>query len=249
MIKVKMFTGKQDGILTNDFRKMVEEKLGKLNTPESFMYLFRRFGTPTYSNHDEYKILYDYRLQYEDISICVHASYHEHVYFDLFVPKHYFKEFFKVRELFFKRLMKESLNRHVAYSAFDVVYTRPKGITNRQNEKNWLLIDAAAQKYFNKEDYEYIDSLWGKETNDEKFHKMLWEFSTYLCHEFRKSLSKKDLKEFGHHWPLLTDVPEVRKTALKAIQEFKKGAYIRDVPINILGYESDTNKISYFIKP
>ena len=51
-----MFTGKQDGILTNDFRKMVEEKLGKLNTPESFMYLFRRFGAPTYSNSDEYKI-------------------------------------------------------------------------------------------------------------------------------------------------------------------------------------------------
>ena len=249
MIKVKMFTGKQDGILTNDFRKMVEEKLGKLNTPESFMYLFRRFGAPTYDNDDEYKILYDYRLQYEDLSICVHASYHEFVYFDLFVPKHYFKEFFKVRELFFKRLLKESLNRHVAYSAFDVVFNRPKGITKRQNEKNWLLIDAAAQKYFCKQDYDYVNSLWGKNTDEQKFYKMLMEFSRHLCDEFRKTLSKKDLKELRHHWPLLTDVPEVRKKALAAIQEFKKGAYVRDVPINILGYESDTNKISYFIKP
>lgn len=248
MEKVKKLKGNFSDVLVNDFRKLVKEKLGILSTPESFMYMYRRFGVPTYDNKDEYKILYDYNIQHGDIGISVHASYHEFVYFDLFVPKHYFVEFYKNRIKLMKRLIKESLKRDMFFSAYEIIFNKPKYITNKQHEKNWKLIDAEAQLYFSKEDYAYIDSLWGKENNEKKFFDLLWEFSKHLCSKYRESLNNKDREELRHWQPLLTDLPEIRKKALLIINEFKKGVYVRDCPINIKGYESDKNKISYFVK-
>lgn len=245
--KVKKFPRNLNDILTNPFRDLVKEKLGVLNTPESFMYLFRRFGTPNYSNNDEYKILYDYILKYEDVYISIHASYHEHVYCDLFFPKHYLKDFMKARKELLKRLYIESLKHDVPYSPYQAVFQKPQELTKKQNDHNWNLINTEAHKYFSEEDYAYVDEHWGKKDLPAKVEQMIYDFSRHVHTVFVNSLSKVDKKAFLHYWPTMSDVPEIRKKALKFIQELKKGAYVRDVPINIKGYESEENKISYFI--
>jgi hypothetical protein len=245
--KIKLAKGKSNSILTEDFRKLVKEKLGELDTATSFMYLFRRFGVPSFDNKDEYKILYDYRFKYDDIIITIHASYHEFVYFSLHVASFYFSDWNKKRVDFIHRLINENQSSGIAFMPYSDFFSAICEITPMQSKERWKIIDQEAQSYFTKEDYEYIDKQFSSKNPESKMFDMLFPFETYLCKKYRDSLSSSDVKELNHFIPTLSDVPELRIKCLSFIRELKKGAYVRDCAINIKGYDSAENKINKFI--
>lgn len=241
-------------ILTTDFRKLVTEKLGKLSTPDSFMYFFRRFGAPNQTNEDDYKILYNYLFEYKDLIISIHASYYEYVYFNLLINKSYLKIFYKERVQLCRKMAKHSHSRNIAYMPYSCIfYPEKKELTKLQNEQYWKIINYEAERYYSKEALAFIEGQLKSENPDHKIFDLLRPFESYLCDKFRKSLPQDDKFWFSgtndRLWlPMLKDVPKIRKQCLGFIQELKRGVYVRDVLINIKGYGSEENKISRVLK-
>lgn len=126
--------GNYNSILTESLRQLVGEQLGELDTATSFMYLYRRFGEPTFNSNDEYKILYDYRFKFEDLLITINASYREFVYFSLHILEKRFTEWSKNRTKFWKQLYKKYENEiFMPYSMLP--YGGTDGLTKAQNKK------------------------------------------------------------------------------------------------------------------
>jgi hypothetical protein len=250
MIQVKQIANpkKLNDALTNSFRELVEQKLGKIDTADSFMYLFRRFGIPNYDHKNDYKILYEYMFRHKDLYITIHASYHDCVYFNLFVSQRYFGKFIKERRSTLKRLVKQSLYRNIPFMPYSLIFFEKYAyFTKRQSKKNWYLIDRAAQKYFSKEDYVYVEAQSNSKEPDKKMFDMLMPFGEYLCKEFRKTLSHADVKALNRYWPTINDITEIKKQALSFIRDLKKGVYVRDCEINIKGYATEENKIHFYV--
>lgn len=242
----KLYSGKKyENILTESFRKLMAKQLGKLDTATSFMYLYRRFGEPTFNNTDEYKTLYDYRLTHEDLLVTIHASYHEHVYFSLHIPQKRYSEWRKNRKAFWKTLYKKYGNEVFMPYAM-LPYDGTEGLTKTQNNKNWKLIDLASETFFSKEDGKYIEEQFKSKNPDRKLFEMLQPFESKLCKDFRAKLTKKELNGVNAFMPQIEDITGLKKQCMAIASEFKRGFYVRDVAINILGYESETNIISKY---
>jgi hypothetical protein len=236
---------KLDGhLFTEPFRELGKSILGKLDTANSFMYLFRRFESPLYTNKDEYKQLYQYCFEFGDLVISVHASYYEHVYFNVYVPISYRKDFFKKRNAFIQNLVKEQIKKRIIPSvSFTLLDHRLKEyLTESQYKKLWVLIDEKAKAFFSPEDYQIFDNHTGS-LSDELFKK--WRpFDEFIHQEFWKSLSDDQKAQYSAHHPNLASVPELKAQFELFFHELKRGFYIRDVAINILGYESEQNVIT-----
>lgn len=230
-------------IPTNSFREIGKNILGELDTATSFMYLFRRFGAPTFTNDDEYKILYEYRLQYKEIMVGIHASYYEHVYFNAWMPKIYEtarnKEY-KEHEL---KLIKESFEKGIYYMPYAGSLRSP--YPEDMNEEANKLYDTEARKFFSIDEYDFLNNFTLNE-NDFNFNKPFYDgigkLNTYLCKKFRATLSAEDLQMFNDGWHI-NNYPEIKKQVEEFFVELLQGRYVRDVQINIRGYESDTNVI------
>lgn len=231
-------------LFTTPFREMGEQILGELDTANSFMYLFRRFGAPLYTNEDEYKILYEYRFRYQDLVVCIHASYHQHVYFGVLVPISYRKDFFNKRVAFQRKLAKETLKKdQIPFFGWSILDGSIKELlTETELKKLWDLVDAKGKEFFSAEVYKIFNEHTG-EISKELFDK--WEpFDELLKKEFFDSLSEDQKKTLHAWWPELETVPELKAQFTGFFEELKRGFYVRDVAINIRGYESDDNVIS-----
>lgn len=250
MIKVKTFNTKikYNNSLTEAFRDMVAKRIGKLDTANSFMYLYRRFEEPCFTNKDEYKILYDYRFKHEDLLISVHASYYEFVNFSLHVPQKRFQAWINKRKSFWKDLYKKYHGEpFMPYSM--IPWQGLEGLTKEESKKNLKLIDIAAEAYFSKEDNQFLEDNLNGSDNDilRKCFEMLRPFEQKLCKEFRSKLTKQEVKGINNWQPKIEDIEGLKKQCLSVIDDFKTGCYVRDVAINILGYESKTNVIKKYI--
>ena len=71
-------------------REIAQGIWGELKVSDSFLYLYRRFGTPCYDTNDEYKIAYEYNFWYKGLYFVVHGSTPEFVYLDCYFPNKYF---------------------------------------------------------------------------------------------------------------------------------------------------------------
>jgi hypothetical protein len=232
-------------ILSNDFRSILLKELGVLDTATSFMYLFVKFGVPTFSNKDEYKILYDYRFKHEDLIISIHASYRNHVMFSLSIPSKRFNEWRKKRTTFFSNLYKKY--KKEVYMPYSILpYARPDGLSEIQHKNNWKLIDVESELFFSKKDNLYIEQQFKSKNPNKKLFEMLSPFEDKLCSDFRKKLTKSELNELNNFVPKIKDIVGLKKQCFDIINDLKKGVYVRDVAINILGYEGENNEIKSF---
>ncbi|WP_163321651.1 hypothetical protein [Draconibacterium mangrovi] len=244
---------KYNSHLTNDFRTLAAEKLGELDTATSFMYLFRRFKTPTYDNSDEYKILYQYNFKFKDIIVSIHASYHQFVTFNLWIPKKSLTPFYKENRKYHKQQLRKSLQRNIAYMPYSVFFYQIKEsdlFTPKQSEKQWYHIDREAKEILTSEEYNFLDTTMPKNDvtpgESQRIIELCDKLSDHLTKKFRSSISASDRKRLYHWMPTLNDVPEIRKQCLQFIQELKRGCYVRDEIINIKGYISENNPIHRF---
>lgn len=235
--------GKYNDRLTQNFRELVSEQIGKLDTATSFMYLYRRFGEPTFTNKDEYKILYDYRFKHEDILVTVHASYYECVYFSLFVPQKRIASWQKNRNKFFRRLYKKY--NDIPFMPFAYLpYKKALELTEAEHQKNWDLIYAAMKTNFSKKDFDYIRKQFISVKPDVEVFKMLMPLESKLCTEFRAKLTAAEIEELNNFLPKIKDIAGLEKQCMCVINELKRGFYVRDVAINICGYEGESNVIT-----
>lgn len=238
---------KYSGRLTEALRKAVESEVGELDTATSFMYLFRRFGVPTADHSDEYKILYDYRFSHEDIIFSIHASYHKFVYFNLSIPETRLDPWIKKRIELLKELYLKYIDMpHMPYSML------PWGdghhwLSKEENKANWEVISAAGDAFFTKEENDFIEEQQRSgEKVDSRFWKLMHPFENKLCTDFRARLSESELEFLNGYEPTADDVEGLKEQFAHIIKEVKRGFYVRDVAINIKGYESKENPITDF---
>ncbi len=228
----------------NSIRDLGESILGKLDTAISFMYLFRRFGMPEQTNRDEYKILYCYEFKYKDMLFSVHASYYEHVYFNALMPKHYESERIKEYRKITAKLAKDSLREGVVYMPYSIPYFNnfSKPIQAKINK----LYDDKAKEYFSEEDYQFLcdykfsDELFA----NTPYYDKIEPFNKELCKIFRAYISGEQLKLFKED--VISNYPDLESQCKEFFNELLRGYYVRDVPINIRGYENENNVIELF---
>jgi len=234
--------------LTSAFRNLGESTIGELDTALSFMYLFRRFGVPLYTNKDDFKILYDYRFKHKESYVFIHASSHEHVHFNVLVPKKYTEPFFKARRSYFRRIAKNALEKGICNMPFAVLYWSDDGLTSEQKKINSEIMDREAKVFFSPEDYKLLTSKQEETDSKIAFCKMLRPFEEMLHEKFKKCLSPEDAKILYNNEITLEDVPEIKEQAISFFEDMKRGVYVRDVCFNLIGYESSTNQIKKHIK-
>lgn len=247
MQKVKKFkAGKYNARLTENFRELISKEIGTLDTATSFMYLYRRFGTPTYNNTDDYKILYDYRFEHEDLRITVHASYNEFVYFSLMVPQKRFQPWVDDRKLFLRKLYKK--NPNIPFMPFaSLPFGGTAGFAPEENKKNWEVIETAAKEYFSKNDFADIISSLGSHDNASKAFEMLRPFEKKMRDDFHSNLTAEEREKLNKPFPEINDIAALEVQCMLIIAELLKGCYVRDVAINIRGYESEENVIKEYV--
>lgn len=227
---------------TESVRQIGESILGELDTATSFMYLFRRFGAPTATNEDEYKILYAYDLKYKDMLFSIHASSRNHVYFNAWMPKKYRSVRVKGYKEFAQNIAKRSLGNGIYYAPYstptnldDFDEETQKGLNNLFNEKGKI--------FFSESDYLFLCNFEFKNdpldfNHNTKYFEMMEPFYESLCQEFRDSLSPDELKVY-ESWESMDDYPALKKQCEQFFTELLRWYYIRDVGINIKGYERE----------
>jgi hypothetical protein len=237
--KVNVSGKKYTQILTESFREFMKKKIGRLDSFASFAYLYNEYGEPTFNNSDEYKILYDYWFKFEDLVITIHASYHEFVYFGLFIPLKRYNVFAKSE----KKTWRVIFNKYpdVPFMPYAMLpFGGDKILTKKQNTENWKRIGREYEKHFTKEQQTEIEEKLKK---GEGFD-LLEPFAKKLCGDFRSKITKKELKIFTRAGlPRLNQIAGLEEQAGKVANILLTESYIRDVRINIKGYESKKNKI------
>jgi len=230
---------------TGSIRELGKEILGELDTAISFMYLFRRFGAPTYTTDDEYKILYVYELKYRDMLFSIHASYHEFVYFNALMPKKIRNAHIREYKTKTGKIAAESIKNNICYMPYSTPFS--KSTPQKLVAKNNILYDRKAKEFFSEEDYKFLCNYQLKNGlfENRNFYDKIDPFNKMLCKEFRNSLAEEDrlMYERGEH---IDDYPELKTQCEDFFNELLRGYYIRDVPINIKGYESEINNIIKF---
>jgi hypothetical protein len=225
---------------TNAMREYVKEKLGKLDTATSFMYLFLRFGAPDYTTDDEPKVLYSYSwLRCDDLIFSIHASYHEFVYFSFCFPVEHGQGWWEQRQKTLKRILRESVKRGIPIQDF----WHQKLLTKKDREKNGRIFNEYAKKHLPEGAYERLCEPCEKWSEADT--KSYCDLQDTVHEDFLKSLKSNDREEFSKYEITLEDMPNVKAMLDKMIVELRTGYWVRDVPINILGYESKDNEIIF----
>lgn len=235
---------KYAGAPINSIRELGKSILGKQDTATSFMYLFRRFGTPEQTNSDEYKILYLYEFRYKDMLFSIHASYHEHVYFNALIPKHYEAERIKQYRKITYELAKDCFTKGVIYMPYTTPYFEnfPESFKGKMNK----LYDDKAKEYFSEEDYQFLcdykfsDELFA----NTPYYDKIEPFNEYLCKTFRASINENQLNLFKED--TISNYPDLEIQCKEFFNELLRGYYVRDVAINIRGYENEENVIENY---
>jgi hypothetical protein len=265
-LKGKAFKdGEPDSCLTASFRKLAERELGELDTAASFMYLYNRFGSPTEDHRDDYKILYDYTLLYKDICVTIHSSGHSYTFFNMFVSSSVtgpFREALR-NDLMGAgyRLFEQGIIFH-PYFFFDLEEVG-EGHEEfcRKNEK---ALQKAWDEYMKAkteeelQEYKRLLRAVKKDDDSEKRTEAKYKIYTYykypfldsLVDKFQAALTEEELDRFYGDPPCkLSDFPEIGKQCKEFLDDLKTASYIRDIPINIKGYESETNEIIFPDEP
>lgn len=231
---------------TSSIRELGKEILGELDTATSFMYLFRRFGVPSQSTADDYKILYSYDFKYKDMFFSIHASYYEHVYFNAIMPEKEWRAHAKEWKRKVRKLAEESTKMGVCYMPYSSPFTTFDNFPKILRIKISGLIDKKAKEYFSEEDYKFVCEYEHKDGyfKNQPFYDKINPFYKSLCKEFRASLTKEELDLFTED--SIDNYPGLHQQCKEFFQELLRGYYVRDVPINIKGYGSETNEITYY---
>lgn len=240
---------KYTSIMTTPFREMTEAKFGALDAATSFMYLFLRFGTPNQANDDDYKLLFEYRLTYEDLTIIIHGSHHNFVHFNLLLPTSRLDTYDAQKKDFLIHLYEKYKQFPFIPTAIQNVYLGISYLTPEQHKENLPILDEACMKLFSLEEQQRITGLLKQEhrsPEDQAYlSKSLYGAFEILSGEFQKHLTPDEKKRLYQFFPAITEIDGLETQLNSVFNELLTARYIRDVPINILGYTSPLNPMVF----
>ena len=222
-------------------REIAQKIWGELKVTDSFLYLYRRFGTPSYDTNDEYKITYDYRFWYQGLYFCICGTTPDFVYLDCYFSNKFFllqRNRYRedVRSVFEKALRENVLCWPWACGFSQISDSLTKSQLKAYNAK----FDEEARMFFNEEDYNWLNSKQKEELNDEdatKCMNLMDGFYKHLQGKFKKwAGNDRTIKTLFWSNPDLRYLPEVERIVKDFCREMLKPIPIRDCDINIKGW-------------
>ena len=223
-------------------REIAQGIWGELKVSDSFLYLYRRFGTPCYDTNDEYKIAYEYNFWYKGLYFVVNGSTPEFVYLDCYFPNKYFvlqrSRYRKdVRDIFDKALKEGILCWPWATGFSQIADSLTKTQLKAYNAK----FDKEAYLYFSEEDYNWLDSKQQKKLDGEDAERcmnLMDGFYKHLHGKFKKwTENDNTIKTLFWSDPDLHYLPEVEQIVKDFCNEILEVEPIRDCNINIRGWQ------------
>ena len=223
-------------------REIAEKIWGSLKVADSFLYLYRRFGTPCFDTRDEYKIAYEYNFWYKGLYFIVAGSTPEFVYLDCYYPNKYFvlqrgRYRKDVRSVFEKTLKDNVLCWPWACGFLQISDSLTKAQLKAYNAK----FDEEAHGFFSEEDYNWLDSRQHEKLEGEdavRCINLMEGLYGHLQGKFKKWAGNDKLIK-GMFWtdPDLHYLPEVEKIIKSFCKELLKTELIRNSNINIQGWK------------
>lgn len=233
---------KSVGMLTNEIRDYISANLGELEVATTFMYLYRRFGEPTFNNQDDYKILFAYHFMFGEVWISIHGSYHNHIYFNVHIPKQWTDEFWTKRKVWLNSLFDKYKDIAPIISPPYLPFEK-QGYSKKNIKELLKRMNKEAKDYLTESELKIISDAPKDRTHEELQNVVKTKLFDYLIDKFYKNMTKEDEIICNKFIPTISDIPNLKEQIDYIIKELKRGFYIRDVRINILGYESKTNII------
>lgn len=221
-------------------REIAQGIWGDLKVADSFLYLYRKFGTPCYDTKDEYKISYEYTFLYKGLYFVISGTTPDFVYLDCFLPKKYFglqqSRYRKDVRSVFDKALKENVLCYPWACGFSQI---SDSLTKSQLKFYDAKFDEEAQGFFNEEDYSWLNSKQQKVLSDDdvvKWMNMMDEFYKHLHGKFKKwAGNDKTINTLFWSNPDLHYLPEVEQIVKDFCNELLKMKPIRDCNINIRG--------------
>lgn len=225
-------------------REIAEKIWGDLKIADSFLYLYRRFGTPCADTGDEYKISYEYQFWYKGLFFVIGATTPEFVLLDCFFPKKYHhlqKERYdrEVRSVFEAAYKDDVLCYPWSSGFFGIDQVLTKGQKKRYAQK----FDRETRDFFDKETYDWLAMVSKNHDviSDEGMDRFL-----VLMNGFRKHLQNKfkrwaegnsAINTLFYSVPDLRDLPEIKEIIEEFCRRMLETEPVRDCNINIRGWQ------------
>lgn len=225
-------------------RDIAKEKLGDLKISESFLYLYLRFGAPTYDTKDEYKISYDYLLKYKGLVFSICGTTPEFVYLDCYIPRKYYllneKRFNNDVRHVFEKAYKEDVLCYPWACSFSQIRDCLSEKQQRRYDERLL---AEVENMLSEKEREYLNSFDGKKKaevsieDQYRISNMLQPVWQRLSDNFREWAREDDgIKSLFYTRPGLRYLPEVKEILEEFCNELLKPVHVRDCDINIQGW-------------
>jgi len=219
-------------------QEIAEKMWGQLKVADSFLFLYRSFGSPCADTNDEYKISYEYTFRYRGFYFVLCSTTPDFVYMDCFVPQKYFRiERNRYREdvrKIFDRAANDGILTYPWASNTDVM----KSLTKQQQKQAMKMFLEEMIIFLGEENSKFMEGITQECPEEDKkrcleLHKKLWE---YLADKFWKWAENDDTaKALFRNEPDLHYLPEVEKIIKQFCKQMLKTKPIRDCDINIQG--------------
>lgn len=243
IIKTKATKLVKDYVQVFGTREIAKEVWGSLKVADSFLYLYRRFGKPTYDTNDEYKIAFDYRFLYRGLYFSIFGTTPEHVYLDCFIPKKY--------ERLLTQRIEANMIDTIDRAAKDGILMYPNRFffsddvpPGRRDAWNFML-DNEAKGYYDAETYERLDNAtnnWASTPEEERneCERIMEPFWKHLYDKYRawadNDPKEKALLESYRKRREICYIPEVEEIIRDFCQQMLEPMPIRDCDIDIRGW-------------
>ena len=219
-------------------REIAKEIFGDLKVADSFLYLYRRFGKPSYDTKDEYKISYSYLFRYKGLYFDIFGTTPDDVYVDCFIPNKLAREGWKRFRAKEKPIVEKALAEGVLY--FPTCYYDATGLEKNLHKKWSELDDRKFEEMFGKEVLQKLNekpfSELAKDVQLEYAQKYIRPFCKKMSDHFYE-WAKTNAPELYQRNILLQNLPEVRETIISFCKKMLETETIRDCEINIKGWQ------------
>lgn len=221
-------------------RDIAKKIWGDLKVADSFLYLYQRFGCPTFDTNDEYKISYDYRFMYKGLYFCVTGTTPDFVYLDCYYPNKYFllqrRRYRKDVRAIFEAAAKDGVLTYPWASYDDVM----DSLTKSQQKQATKMFLEEVVTCLGEDNSHFLDGLTEESSEEDKkkgyeLHVRLWK---YLADKFWKWVDDNEsIKGMFLGKPDFRYLPEIEQIVTDFCNEMLQTKPIRDCDINIQGWK------------
>lgn len=243
IFKTKAFNAKSYQTITG-VREIAEQVWGELKVSDSFLYLYRRFGKPSFDTRDEYKISYEYRFKYNGLFFSICGTTPNYVFLDCFIPNRLAEKGWKRFKEKESPIIEKALAEGVLY--FPTPYYHPSNLEKKHSERWCELHDKRFEEMFGKEMLQKLEEKPFSELTEDrqreytmKYYLPFYKEMAKTFFEWTKTAAPGFHEEIYNRNILLNNLPEVKETVVAFCKEMLRTEPVRDCNINIKGWQEN----------